>query len=330
MYDMNFTDYSLMGMSLNMLFNLFKTSSYFLAFFCFSLLNLFIFGELYAELYVEYLFLIESYFTLSKIATVVNGLITPVALGTCNITVTCGTVTATCKVSVKSETVMLYNQGVVNNDTEFGNMVYPNNARFVFQSKQIFIEIPGSGSNYGSTWFSWANNVEISEYEYLDIHTTNPNDHSSVIGVTRNNAGQQSGYQMGTNTPVDSGTFISDRTVTTLLQGNKNHRLDMDLIGGDKGYLGMYFKRLESGDSVDEHILIDYIYVTRKSSYVVGSGEDLSQDATIPCTALNLTQDELVLSYKGQPINYDLNNLLIYSFFTQIYKNHSKNCASVC
>ena len=246
----------------------------------------------------------------NSIAKVANGVITPVALGTCNISIKCGSITASCKVSVKEETVKLYNQGVINNDTEFGKLVFPNHASFVFQSKQIFIEIPGARSNYGATWFSWANNVEISEYDYLDIHTTNPNDHSSVIGITRNNKSQQSGYQLGLTTDIDGSSFVSDRTVTTLLQGNKKHRLDMDLIGGDNGYLGLYFKRLESGDTVDEHILIDYIYVTRKSSYVVGSGEDLSQDATIPCTALNLTQDELVLSYKGQPVTYNLNNLL--------------------
>lgn len=249
----------------------------------------------------------------NNIATINNdNIIIPNNIGTCNIEVKCGKVTAICKVHVKSENIILYNQGAINNDSEFGQFNYPSHSNFALQTTQMFIQIPGSGSSYGAAWFSWANSVEISEYDELQIYTTNPNDHSSVIGITRNTVANQAGYKVGIPTPIDTNDFISDRTIVTLAQssGSKQHKLDMDLIGGENGYLGLYFKRLESGDSVSEHILIDKILVVRKNVYVIGSGEDLSEDVNVPCTGVDFPQDELVLNYEGQTITYDLNSIL--------------------
>ena len=244
-----------------------------------------------------------------NVAIIENGIIKPKALGDCVINVICGNITAKCKVAVKSETVMLYNKGVVNNDSEFGAIVCP--SRVEFQTTQMFMNLVGASSDYSALWLSWSNRIEFSEYDSLNIHIENPNDHSTIIGLTRNTITGMQGYETGRVTAVDGDTFVGDRTITTLLKGTNDHSLYMDLVGGDTGFMGLYFKRkTDSNDSVDEHILINTIQVIRKDVYIVGSGEDMSEDFEIPCTGMMFKEDELLFSYLGDPITTNLANIL--------------------
>lgn len=243
------------------------------------------------------------------IATVTaSGMVTAVSEGVCVIKVTCGDVVKTCKVSVKPKTEMLYSRGVLNNETVFGEMIYPTE-RFKFQSDNIFINLEGYNQNYGTTWFSWSNNVDFNEYDKIYLDITNTVDHSTVIGLTRNSVGGQYGHQTGSNTLVDGDNFVADRAVTALLQGVNTHPITMDLVGGH-GWLGLYFKRNHGTyDTVEEFININAIYVHRKSAYIVGSGEDITPDVHYPCTGLEFTASEVGIPYQSV-LTYDLKELL--------------------
>lgn len=239
-----------------------------------------------------------------------DGTIHPVNLGTCDIIVTCDKKSVVCKVHVKEQTLYLYNRGVVNNTSEFGQIVHPSDtSKFSYATDNIFLRLAGSTSNYGTIWFSWANRVDFGEYDVMHMDITNTADHSTIIGLTRNNKTGQQGYQNGNPTAVDGTTFVDDRTVIALKQGVNKHSLDVDLVNGE-GYLGLYFKRnTDSGDSAEEHININTIYLIRKSVYVLGTGVDTSEEVNVPCTGLSFTQDEIDLEYTGNTM-YNLNTLL--------------------
>lgn len=247
----------------------------------------------------------------TNVATVnIDGSIHPVSLGTCDIIATCDKKSVVCKVHVKEQTLYLYNRGVVNNDSEFGQMVYPSDTnRFSYASDNIFLKLAGSTSKYGTIWFSWANRVDFGEYDVMHMDITNTADHSTIIGLTRNNKTGQQGYQNGNPTDVDGTTFVEDRTVIALKQGVNKHSLDVDLVNGE-GYLGLYFKRnTDSGDSAEEYVNVNTIYLIRKSVYVLGTGVDTSEEVNVPCTGLSFTQDEIELEYTSN-FMYNLNTLL--------------------
>jgi len=239
-----------------------------------------------------------------------DGSIHPVNLGTCDIIVTCDKKSVACKVHVKEQTLYLYNRGVVNNNSEFGQIVHPSDtSKFSYATDNIFLTLAGSTSNYGTIWFSWANKVDFGEYDVMHMDITNAADHSTIIGLTRNNKTGQQGYQNGNPTDVDGTTFVEDRTVIALKQGVNKHSLDVDLVNGD-GYLGLYFKRnIDTGDSLEEFININTIYLIRKSVYVLGTGVDTSEEVNVPCTGLSFTQDEIELEYTSN-FMYNLNTLL--------------------
>ena len=239
-----------------------------------------------------------------------DGTIHPVNLGTCDIIATCDKKSVVCKVHVKEQTLYLYNRGVVNNNSEFGQIVHPSDTnRFSYASDNIFLKLAGSSSNYGTIWFSWANRVDFGEYDVMHMDITNTTDHSTIIGLTRNNKTGQQGYQNGNPTDVDGAAFVEDRTVIALKQGVNKHSLDVDLVNGE-GYLGLYFKRnTDSGDSVEDYININTIYLIRKSVYIIGTGVDTSEEVNVPCTGLSFTQDEIDLEYTGNTM-YNLNTLL--------------------
>jgi len=239
-----------------------------------------------------------------------DGSIRPVNLGTCNIIATCDKKSVACKVHVKEQTLYLYNRGVVNNNSEFGKIVHPSDtSKFSYATDNIFLKLAGSNSDYGTIWFSWANKVDFGEYDVMHMDITNTADHSTIIGLTRNNKTGQQGYQNGNPTAVDGTTFVDDRTVIALKQGVNKHSLDVDLVNGD-GYLGLYFKRnIGTGDTLEEFININTIYLIRKSAYVLGTGVDTSEEVNVPCTGLSFTQDEIDLEYTGNTM-YNLNTLL--------------------
>ena len=239
-----------------------------------------------------------------------DGSIHPVNLGTCDIIATCDKKSVACKVHVKEQTLYLYNRGVVNNNSEFGQIVQPSDtSRFSYATDNIFLKLAGSTSNYGTIWFSWANRVDFGEYDVMHMDITNTADHSTIIGLTRNNKTGQQGYQNGNPTDVDGTAFVEDRTVIALKQGVNKHSLDVDLVNGE-GYLGLYFKRnIDTGDSAEEYININTIYLIRKSVYVLGTGVDTSEEVNVPCTGLSFTQDEIELEYTGNTM-YNLNTLL--------------------
>ena len=239
-----------------------------------------------------------------------DGTIYPVNLGTCDIIATCDKKSVACKVHVKEQTLYLYNRGVVNNDSEFGQIVHPSDTSvFSYASDNIFLTLAGSTSDYGTIWFSWANRVDFGEYDVMHMDITNTADHSTIIGLTRNNTTGQQGYQNGNPTDVDGTTFVEDRTVIALKQGVNKHSLDVDLVNGE-GYLGLYFKRnTGTGDTLEEFININTIYLIRKSVYVLGTGVDTSEEVNVPCTGLSFTQDEIDLEYTGNTM-YNLNTLL--------------------
>ena len=239
-----------------------------------------------------------------------DGSIHPVNLGTCDIIATCDKKSVACKVHVKEQILYLYNRGVVNNNSEFGQIVHPSDtSKFSYATDNIFLKLAGSTSNYGTIWFSWANKVDFGEYDVMHMDITNTTDHSTIIGLTRNNKTGQQGYQNGNPTDVDGTAFVEDRTVIALKQGVNKHSLDVDLVHGE-GYLGLYFKRnTDSGDSVEEFININTIYLIRKSVYVLGTGVDTSEEVNVPCTGLSFTQDEIELDYTGN-FMYNLNTLL--------------------
>ena len=239
-----------------------------------------------------------------------KGVITSVGLGTCDIIVTCDNRTINCKVHVKEETIYLYKRGVLNNNTEFGQMVYPQHSSFVFESKNIFLNLAGQYEGYGTIWFSWANMVNFGEFTTLHMDITNDYEHTTVIGMTRNRNAGNSGYQNGSNTPVDGNTFIEDRNVITLLKGNNKHTFDVDLLPGS-GYLGLYFKRdNRSNDYLEDFIDINTIYLIRKSVYVVGTAGSESEKALYPCTSLAFSRKELEIEYVGDNTVYNLRSLL--------------------
>ena len=247
----------------------------------------------------------------TNVATVnIDGSIHPVSLGTCDIIVTCDKKSVVCKVHVKEQTLYLYNRGVVNNNSEFGQIVHPSDtSKFSYASDNIFLKLAGSTSNYGTIWFSWANRVDFGEYDVMHMDITNTTDHSTIIGLTRNNKTGQQGYQNGNPTDVDGTTFVEDRTVIALKQGVNKHSLDVDLVNGE-GYLGLYFKRnTDSGDSAEEYVNVNTIYLIRKSVYVLGTGVDTSEEVNVPCTGLSFTQDEIELEYTSN-FMYNLNTLL--------------------
>lgn len=239
-----------------------------------------------------------------------DGSIHPVNLGTCDIIVTCDKKSVACKVHVKEQTLYLYNRGVVNNNSEFGQIVHPSDtSKFSYATDNIFLKLAGSYSNYGTIWFSWANRVDFGEYDVMHMDITNAADHSTVIGLTRNNTTGQQGYQNGNPTDVDGTLFVEDRTIIALKQGVNKHSLDVDLVNG-VGYLGLYFKRnTDSGDSGEEFININTIYLVRKSVYILGTGVDTSEEVNAPCTGLSFTQDEIELDYTSN-FMYNLNTLL--------------------
>ena len=247
----------------------------------------------------------------TNVATVnIDGTIHPVNLGTCNIIATCDKKSVTCKVHVKEQTLYLYNRGVVNNSSEFGQIVHPSDtSKFSYATDNIFLTLAGSTSNYGTIWFSWANRVDFGEYDVMHMDITNTADHSTIIGLTRNNKTGQQGYQNGNPTAVDGTTFVEDRTVIALKQGVNKHSLDVDLVNG-VGYLGLYFKRnTDTGDTLEGFININTIYLIRKSVYVLGTDVDTSEEVNVPCTGLSFTQDEIDLEYTGNTM-YNLNTLL--------------------
>lgn len=255
----------------------------------------------------------EVTFTSSNtdVATVdVDGTIHPVNLGTCDIIATCDKKSVACKVHVKEQTLYLYNRGVVNNSSEFGKIVHPSDtSKFSYATDNIFLKLAGSYNDYGTIWFSWANRVDFGEYDVMHMDITNTIDHSTIIGLTRNNKTGQQGYQNGNPTDVDGTTFVEDRTVIALKQGVNKHSLDVDLVNG-VGYLGLYFKRnIGTGDTTEEFVNINTIYLIRKSVYVLGTGVDTSEEVNVPCTGLSFTQDEIELDYTGNFI-YNLNTLL--------------------
>ena len=255
----------------------------------------------------------EVTFTSSNtdVATVdADGTIHPVNLGTCDIIATCDKKSVACKVHVKEQTLYLYNRGVVNNSSEFGKIVHPSDTNvFRYASDNIFLTLAGSTSDYGTLWFSWANKVDFGEYDVMHMDITNTADHSTIIGLTRNNKTGQQGYQNGNPTDVDGTSFVEDRTVIALKQGVNKHSLDVDLVNG-VGYLGLYFKRnTGTGDTLEEFVNINTIYLIRKSVYVLGTGVDTSEEVNVPCTGLSFTQDEIELDYTGN-FMYNLNTLL--------------------
>lgn len=239
-----------------------------------------------------------------------DGSIHPVNLGTCDIIVTCDKKSVACKVHVKEQTLYLYNRGVVNNNSEFGQIVHPSDtSKFRYATDNIFLTLAGSTSNYGTIWFSWANRVDFGEYDVMHMDITNAADHSTIIGLTRNNKTGQQGYQNSNPTDVDGTAFVEDRTVIALKQGVNKHSLDVDLVNG-VGYLGLYFKRnTGTGDTLEEFVNINTIYLIRKSVYVIGTGVDTSEEVNVPCTGLSFIQDEIDLDYTGNTI-YNLNTLL--------------------
>ena len=239
-----------------------------------------------------------------------DGTIHPVNLGTCNIIATCDKKNVVCTVHVKEQVLYLYNRGVVNNNSEFGQIVHPSDtSKFSYATDNIFLKLAGSTSDYGTIWFSWANRVDFGEYDVMHMDITNTADHSTVIGLTRNNTTGQQGYQNGNPTAVDGTTFVEDRTIIALKQGVNKHSLDVDLVNG-VGCLGLYFKRnTDSRDSGEEYININTIYLVRKSVYILGTGVDTSEEVNVPCTGLSFTQDEIELDYTSN-FMYNLNTLL--------------------
>ena len=247
----------------------------------------------------------------NDIATVDNnGVIRPKQIGICDIIVACGEISTMCKVNVKEEFVYLYNQGAVNNNSEFGQLVYPDNDRFSFAEDNLFINLAGSTEGYGSLWFSWSNMVELGEYDVLFMDITNTNDHASIVGMTRNNKANQQGYAEGQNTLIDGNTFIDDRTITTVLEGVNKHFMDVDQIIGS-GYLGLYFKRDNTGgETLEDYINVNTIYLLRKSVYVIGSGVATTPEAQYPCTGLSFNKDIVEVVYIDQPVVYDLKDMV--------------------
>ena len=242
-----------------------------------------------------------------------DGSIHPIQVGVCDIIVTCGEVTATCKVNVKEEVVYLYNRGVINNESAFGQMIYPSDGySFNFDTDNIFLKLAGVDNNYGTVWFSWANELDLGEYDILHMDILNNVEHSTIIGLTRNSISNQQGYQEGQNTIVDGDSFVEDRTIISLLQGENKHSIDVDLVMGT-GYLGLYFKRETSGDSDEDFININTIYLVRKSSYIIGSGIDVVPEAKYPCTGLSFNNDVVEIVYNDQPVLYDLKDVVSIS-----------------
>ena len=217
---------------------------------------------------------------------VANGIVTSVGEGECTITATCGSKTATCNVVVNVnepviETVVLYENGVVNEKTVFGEICINEDLNMEDDRLQFHL-IPESNTAW---WFSFDGNVDFSNYSQIKVTmSTEKEGHVPTISVVRSSDGSQ----FGTSPNSSQVTGQIDRT-SYVYQGNTESVIATfdveELLGtgaNNNGYL--VFEIINSvGDGL--------LYITKIE--VIANGDENE----IECT--NLSLDKYTLTFDG-------------------------------